>query len=316
MTIILFFFFIHSLGYNPKIALLGISTTHGNQEHHKITRNAALVLKASGLDHLRIVPGQTKPLTRPSMICPGIHGETGLDGTFVLPAFDSSLILENEKAVLHLAKLLQTMDDHTLTLIATGPLTNYSLLLTLYPELHCKIKQIIFMGGAIGSGNWTPSAEYNILVDPEAASIVMQSGISVTMVPLEVTHQAIVTDKVIQELETRLKKSPFCTLIVELLLFFKKTYQEVFDFHQGPPLHDPCAVAAVCAAELFTCKNMGVHVVTSDGPCLGQTVCDIYSKTDYPKINVATDIDVDGFMSILIDSLVQANINSSMNINQ
>lgn len=137
-------------------------------------------------------------------------------------------------------------------------------------------------------------------MDPEAASIVVQSGIPVTMVPLEVTHQAIVTDKVIQELETRLKKSAFCTLVVELMLFFKKTYQEVFDFNDGPPLHDPCAVAVLCAPELFTSKNMGVHVVTADGPCLGQTVSGYILPTTFFFLLIFCSFFCSFFLSILL----------------
>ncbi|KAI8329537.1 inosine-uridine preferring nucleoside hydrolase family protein [Chlamydoabsidia padenii] len=303
-------------GYNPNLRLLGISTTHGNQDHDKISRNAAVVLKAAGIDHVRIVPGQTKPLTQMPLSCPDIHGDSGLDGTTGLPCFDPLLVLKDEKAVLYLAHLLQTRKEAgevPLTLIATGPLTNYALLLTLYPELCDQIKQIIFMGGSIGPGNWTPCAEYNILVDPEAASIVFRSDIDVTMVPLEVTHQAIVTDAYIERLQTQLNHSHFCRVIVDLLLFFKKTYYEVFDFRQGPPLHDPCAVAVLCAPNLFKFKRMGVHVITSDGPCLGQTVCDIYRRTDSPQINVATDIQVDGFMDMLLDAFDRANQRSPLN---
>ncbi|KAI8093074.1 N-D-ribosylpurine ribohydrolase [Halteromyces radiatus] len=302
-------------GYNPKLRLLGISTCHGNQVHESTTRNAALILKAAGMDHLKVIPGQSKPLMRASIISPEIHGESGLDGTFVFPAYDPSLVQSDEKAVLYLARLIQGMDE-PITLIATGPLTNYALLLTLYPELHSKIKQILFMGGAISSGNRTPCSEFNVLADPESTWIVVQSDIPVTMVPLEVTHKALLTDQIIGELCDRLHRSKFCQLVLELLLFFKQTYEKVFAFHDGPPLHDPCAVAILIDPSLFTIKSMGVKVITDDGPCLGQTVCDIYNTTDYPKINVAMDINPPAFMSLLLDALEKANVQSPMNISQ
>ncbi|CAO3618772.1 unnamed protein product [Cunninghamella echinulata] len=304
-------------GYQPSLKLLGISTVGGNQEHEKVVRNASKVLKVSGLDHLRVYPGQDKPLLQKLLVCPEIHGDSGLDtpinqSNILDTYYAPELIVRDHKAVIHLAQLLSTLDE-PIHLIATGPLTNYALLLTLYPELHSKIKRIIFMGGSIGVGNISPAAEFNILVDSEAASIVIQSGVPITMVPLEVTHKAIITDQIMSLIATRLNHSPFSTLMIDLLSFFKLTYDQVFGFKQGPPLHDPCAVAFLVAPHLFTIQSMHVDVVTSDGLCKGRTVCDIYNLSIGPKIDVAIDIDVDAFMDMLLDTLERADQHSPLN---
>ncbi|CAO3616473.1 unnamed protein product [Cunninghamella blakesleeana] len=305
-------------GYLPNIKLLGLSTVGGNQEHEKVLRNAAKALKIAGLDHLRVYPGQEKPLLQHLLACPEIHGETGLDvlqednKEILETYYDPKLVVRNEKAVLHLGQVLSDTDE-PITLVATGPLTNYALLLTLYPELHSKIKEIVFMGGCIGIGNISPAAEFNILVDSEAASIVIQSGIPIVMIPLEVTHQLIITDEIMQMISTRLNHSRFSTLMIDILTFFKTTYNQVFGFKDGPPLHDPCTIAYLAASHLFTIKSMHVDVITSDNSCRGRTVCDLYNLSKEPKINVAVDVNVNEFMDLLLDTLEKVNQSSPLN---
>ncbi|KAI8394252.1 Inosine/uridine-preferring nucleoside hydrolase domain-containing protein [Radiomyces spectabilis] len=295
--------------YHPKLRLLGISTCYGNQSHEKTLRNAVCFAKAAGIT-VDIVPGQSKPIMREPIEAPSIHGESGLDGTFAMPAFDESLILK-ANAVLHLAELLRSSKEK-INLVATGPLTNYALLITLFPELKEKIEKLLFMGGAVGEGNWTPAAEYNILADPEAANIVMHSGLDVYMVPLEVTHMAGVTEKALADLSVACNDSEFSRLIVELMCFFKQTYKDVFGF-DCPPLHDPCAVAALCCPNLFKFTRMGVDVITDNGATLGQTLCDTYNRFPFPKVNVATNIDAEEFMKIMMDMCALANERSPMN---
>eukprot|EP01104_Vermistella_antarctica_P013966 TRINITY_DN431_c0_g1_i3.p1 TRINITY_DN431_c0_g1~~TRINITY_DN431_c0_g1_i3.p1 ORF type:complete len:247 (+),score=24.58 TRINITY_DN431_c0_g1_i3:125-865(+) len=145
-------------GYSDSLCLLGISTVGGNQTVEKTTKNCLKVLAVSGLTDVDVVPGLANPLARPNLLCPEIHGETGLDG----PSFPHDLHSAiKDKAVLHMAKVI-ALQDKPVTVVATGRLSNIALLITLFPELKDQVDEIVFMGGAIGHGNTSPCAEFNI----------------------------------------------------------------------------------------------------------------------------------------------------------
>ena len=212
-----------------------------------------------------------------------------------------------------------------MTLIATGPLTNVALLFLTYPELFVPtgISQIVLMGGAVGVGNTGPAAEYNIEHDPESASIVFEQAarpagkaVPVVMVPLEVTHTALVTDEVLDSLRTigaNGQQSAFSAVICDLLLFFRDAYSRVFGF-RFPPLHDPCAVAYVLQPELFATRRMRVDVDCISALCVGRTVCDIYSRSSKPaNVTVALKMDVSAFWNLMIDALTKADAASYLN---
>ncbi|RUS23081.1 inosine-uridine preferring nucleoside hydrolase-domain-containing protein [Endogone sp. FLAS-F59071] len=301
-------------GYHPSIELLGISTVHGNQTLPKTTYNAASFLKASGLRHLKVVPGQAAPLVKFPIVANEIHGDSGLDGSTLLPNPDPSTILHSEKAVVYMAQLF-AKQPRKITLVATGPLTNVALLLTLYPEVKSKIDKIVLMGGAIGPGNRTPVAEFNIVVDPEAAHIVLHSGLPIHMIPLDVTHRAIVTGEVLTQLRsTCAPDSKFCQLLVDLLLFYYETYKAVFGFKEGPPLHDPCAVAYVIDPSIFEVRDMRVEVVTHDGHACGQTICDIYNLSPHFKnVQMAVNIDPEALFDLMLNAWSEADSRSPLN---
>jgi len=161
------------------------------------------------------------------------------------------------------------------------------------------------MGGAITTGNQSPVAEFNILCDPEAASYVFHSDVKVVMVPLEVTHTALATDKVLNRI--KMMDSKFSTMIVDLLLFFKDTYKRVFDF-ESPPVHDACAVAYVIKPSIFKTRFMRVEVETGNSICQGQTVCDVWATTKLPpNVHVAEKMDPDAFWDLCIPAFEAAN---------
>eukprot|EP00128_Syssomonas_multiformis_P009548 Colp12_sorted_trinity150504_noHs@34163 len=198
------------------------------------------------------------------------------------------------------------------TLIATGALTNVALALTLYPECLHKIRSIVLMGGAMTTGNRSPVAEFNIMCDPEAASIVFESGVTVVMVPLEVTHTALVTPQVLERIRN-IGSGAFPTLVIDLLLFFKETYERVFGFKSGPPLHDPLAVAYVIAPHLFETKFLRVDVECGSSLCFGQTVCDVWGDSKLPRnVHVTTRVDVPAFWDLMIAALTKAEAASPM----
>ena len=198
------------------------------------------------------------------------------------------------------------------TLIATGPLTNVALLLINHPDSYKYIEKIVLMGGAMGIGNTGAVAEFNIQVDPEAASYVFESHlVPIYMVPLEITHQALVTSDVLNSIDRH--KSNLSKILVELLLFFKTTYKDVF-FMDQPPLHDPCAVAFVIDPSIFECRLMRVDVETSSNLSYGQTVCDVYKMSTKKKnVHVCTKMDVDKFWSMMTDAIEKANEASPVN---
>lgn len=194
--------------------------------------------------------------------------------------------------------------------VCTGAQTNLALLLTVYPEVKENIAEIVFMGGAIGQGNTSPGAEFNIECDAEACKIVLESGLNITMVPLEVTHTVCVTNDILSRLEKM--GSKFGTFIKDLLLFFKDSYLENFGF-SSPPLHDPCAIAFLIKPEIFETKFCRVDVDTGSFS-YGRTNCDIFGLTKSSKnVHVATKIDVEEFWNLMFEAFESANKVSILN---
>ena len=288
----------------------------GNQSLEKVTDNALRVLAAAGLDQIPVVAGQDKPLMRPSLHCPQIHGESGLDGPFggpVLPPATHSAL--PQKAVLVMAETIRERfllgdGNVRIQLVATGALTNVALLLILYPEFIDMVN-IVLMGGALGVGNTGPVVEFNIQTDPEAARVVFESGAHVTMIPLEVTHTALATPEILSRINTP-PNHPFLELIVELLTFFAETYKRVFKF-EHPPLHDPCAVAYVIAPELFKTERVRVDIETCSTLSAGQTVVDVWgSSGKAPNAVVCMEMDVMKFWDLMVDAIHAAAVASPL----
>ena len=273
-----------------------ITTTAGNQTVEKTTLNALKIMTFLG-SHIPVAMGCRKPLFRELIIAPEVHGETGLDGP-VLP--DSAY----EKSELHAVELMaETVrnSDEKITIIPTGALTNVALFLNTYPELKDKIEQISLMGGACWGGNWTAAAEFNILVDPEAAQIVFDSGIPIIMSGLDVTHKAIIKDSDRERLRRSGTKAGI--LVAELLDFFARFHDDNFDFG-GSPLHDPCAVAYLLKPDLFTSKMCHVDIETRGKLTTGATVVDFFDVLKEKKnVRLLYDIDRAGFVDLLAEHL-------------
>ncbi|EDU9327962.1 pyrimidine-specific ribonucleoside hydrolase RihA, partial [Salmonella enterica subsp. enterica] len=186
--------------------------------------------------------------------------------------------------------------------VATSPQTNVALLLNSHPELHAKIARIVTMGGAMGLGNWTPAAEFNIYVDPEAAEIVFQSGLPVVMAGLDVTHNAQIHAADIERF--RAIGNPISTIVAELLDFFLKYHKDEKWGFIGAPLHDPCTIAWLLKPELFTTIDRWVGVETQGKYTQGMTVVDYYFLTgNKPNATVMVDIDRQKFVDLLAERL-------------
>ena len=187
------------------------------------------------------------------------------------------------------------------TLLPTGPLTNLALALRLAPDIAPLIQQIVWMGGSLDVGNWTPAAEFNALCDPHAAQIVFSSGVPLVMFGLNATHQAIATPQRIAPI--RDLNTPVGEVVAGLLEFFAGHHRERYGW-DGGPLHDPLTCAYLLAPELFVTQPMYVEVDTSGGPSSGRTNCDLWNLTDEPpNAEVALQVDADGFYELLTERL-------------
>lgn len=285
-------------GHHPEIDLLAVTTVAGNQAVEKTTRNALKVCSFAKLTSIPIARGMERPLVRVSQHATNIHGESGLDG----PNIPEPVI---EPIAMHAVDLIiDTLikSDGDITLVATGPLTNIATAMRQEPAIIPKIKAISLMGGAIGLGNVTSAAEFNIHFDAEAASVVFSCGRPITMAPLEVTHLALATDSVIDRLRTSQKS--VAMLAADLLVYFADTYRKVFGF-SSPPLHDPCAVAVVIDPTIMRTKMAHVEIETTGHWTYGRTVCDIYgSMKRAANVHVGYTLDVTRFWAMVIDTLL------------
>ena len=282
---------------SPAIELVGITTVAGNQTLEKTTLNARRVCSVARIHGIPIAPGSDAPLTRPLRVARSIHGASGLDGpTFAEP----DVAADPRHAVDLMIEMASRHED--LTLVATGPLTNLAAALTREPRLADRLREIVFMGGAMGLGNWTPAAEFNVWADPEAAAAVLDSGVPVTMVPLEVTHRALATDEVMARIDAI--DTPVSAMSAELMRYFAQTYRRVFGF-PAPALHDPCAVAWVIDGEATVAtQRMHVAVETSSSLCDGRTVCDVYGMSGgAPNVSVGVDLDTERFWTLVVDAI-------------
>lgn len=284
--------------HHPEIELLAITTVAGNQSVEKTTHNA---LKVCSLAHIRDVPiamGMDRPLVRHAKHAPDIHGVSGMDGPHIP---EPTIELTHQHAVDLLIDLLMHSDGD-ITLVPTGPLTNIASAIRQQPAIIPKIKAISLMGGAMGLGNVTPAAEFNIHTDPEAAAIVFSCGRPITMVPLEVTHQALATSEVITRL--RAAQRPVATFAADLLVFFADTYRKVFGF-PAAPVHDPCAVAAVVDPDILHAHTMHVAIETNGEWTSGRTVCDIYGKLGKkPNARVGYSLEVERFWEMVLSTIL------------
>lgn len=289
---------------SPELELKAVTTSAGNQTPEKTLRNALRILTLLQRSDIPVAGGAVKPLMRELIIADNVHGESGLDGP-ELP--EPNFAPQQCNAVELIAKTLRESAE-PVTIVATGPLTNIALLLTSHAELQPKIARIVFMGGAAGLGNWTPAAEFNIYVDPEAAEIVFQSGLPIVMAGLDVTHRAQIMSEDIERF--RQLGNPVATVVADLLDFFMEYHkQEKWGF-QGAPLHDPCTIAWLIKPSMFTCVERWVGVETQGKYTQGMTVVDYYGLTNNaPNTTVMMDIDRQAFVDLLVERVGTAYAN-------
>lgn len=284
---------------NPRIDLRAVTTVSGNGYLKHTTHNALVALTVAGVETVPVAAGASDPLKRTSRPATWIHGANALGGP-ELP--EPTVALDSRNAVELIADTIEASDE-PITLVPTGPLTNIAMFLDQEPELVDRVKEIVWMGGSTGRGNVGAYPEFNAWADPEAADIVVRSGLPLTMVGLNISHQALITENVIQTIaaiDNRTSKFG-----VELLRFFCKTYDEVEGMPEGP-LHDPITVAILIDRAVATIQRAHVDVEVAGEHTAGATCVDLHNMLGRePNVDVAMTLDVERFWS-LVTSAVSA----------
>jgi purine nucleosidase len=282
---------------SPELEVLAVTAVAGNVPLALTEKNARKVVELAG-GGVPVHAGCDRPLVRPQVTAEFVHGETGLDGAD-LP--EPKWPLARAHAVDAIIEILRTHPPGTVTLCPIGPLTNVATALQKAPDVAPRIREIVLMGGAIGEGNITPSAEFNVYVDPHAARCVFEAGVPLVMHGLDVTHQALVTPArlaAIRALDTVVSRA-----VVGLLEFYN-IYDQTKRGRAGAPLHDPCAIAYLLRPELFDGRTCHVQIETTGEHTLGRTVVDWSARHGRtPNATVIHGIDADGFFALLTERL-------------
>ena len=279
---------------SPMLDILAVTSVCGNQTIQKTTYNAQRICALIGLEAQGAM-GRALPLVGDPIIAPTVHGESGLDG----PALPEPAFPPHSKSAIEVMAEILERHPEPVTLVPTGPLTNVAALLLAHPELKSKIARISLMGGGVQFGNWTPAAEFNILVDPEAADVVFSSGIPIIMAGLDVTEKALIFPEDFQRI--RAVGNKVSQVVADWLEFFYGFHRKMG--YPGAPVHDAVAVAALVRPEILTMQDMYVAVETQGEYCRGATIGDfrgIAGKA--PNAKVILDIDRQAFADLLVEA--------------
>lgn len=276
---------------DERLNILGVTTVAGNQTLEKVTNNVRKVYTYLGIS-TPVASGAKGPISRKLFLGDEVHGVTGLDGwDFPTPTFE----IDSDNAVTFMREKIMNCEGKV-TIVAVGPLTNIGLLFSVFPEVKDKIEEISIMGGSIYGGNTTPHAEFNIFVDPEAATVVFESGIPVIMSGLEVTHAAGIRHEEIKQLMD--KDGKVSKMCGHLLKFYVGYHNR--EGYASFPLHDVCSVMYLLHPEIFTYKDMNVKIDCSEGQNRGMTIADPRDFVETEKnTRVLLDIDREKFIEIL-----------------
>lgn len=290
-----------ALASPDEIEVLGITAVAGNVPLSLTAKNARIVCELAGRTDIPVYAGCDRPLIRSLVTAEHVHGKTGLDGPD-LP--DPQMPLADGHAVDFIIQTLRAQAPGTVTLCPLGPLTNIAMAFRKAPDIVDRVQEIVLMGGAYFEvGNITPTAEFNIHVDPEAADIVFRSGRPIVVMPLDVTHKALVTkprNDAFRALGNRVGIAA-----AEMTDFFERFDKEKYG-SAGAPLHDPCVTAYLIRPELFSGRHVNVEVETLSELTMGMTVADWWGVTNRaPNALFIGDLDADGFFALLTERLAR-----------
>ena len=286
---------------SPELDVLGLTAVAGNVPLHLTQKNAMKICELAGKPDTKVFSGAIRPLVRQLVTAEEVHGKTGLNGPD-LP--EPTMKLQDQHAVDFIIETIMREPPATVTLCPLGPLTNIALAMSREPRIVPRIQEIVLMGGGLfEGGNVTPTAEFNIYVDPHAADIVLKCGAPIVMMPLDVTHKALTTAKRIAAIRALGTKVGIAT--AELLEFFERFDEDKYGT-DGGPLHDPCVIAYLLKPELFGGRFINVSVETASELTMGMTVADWWGVTKREKnVTYMRDIDHEGFYALLTERLAR-----------
>jgi len=282
-----------------ELDVLGITTVAGNVPLELTQRNARMMCDIAGRTDLPVYAGCEKPLVRDAITAEYIHGATGIDG---IDVFEPETPLQAQHAVDFIVETLRNAETASVTLIPTGPMTNIAAAIQRDPAILDAVERIVSMGGAMREGgNRSPSAEFNVLVDPHAADIVYRCGRPVTAMGLDVTHQVLSTRERVMRI--RNVGNAVAVATADMLSFFHRYDTRKYG-SEGAPLHDPCTVAWLLRPDLFATKACNLSVETGSALTLGHTAVDFWHVTDRPhNIDWTYEVDAEGFYDLLVEKL-------------
>ena len=288
-----------ALAAAEELEVLGLVAVAGNLPLAQTERNARRVCELAGRSDVPVYAGCARPLLRPLATAERIHSETSRD-RLLLP--EPTLPLRAQHGVDFLIDTLRTAKPGTITLCALGPLTNIAMAFVKAPEAAGKIRELVIMGGAgFELGNVTPAAEFNMHVDPHAASIVIDSGIPITMIPLDVTHQLTTTEPRLAAL--RALPNRCGAAVAALLAAFERNRRPKF----GPrarALHDPSVIGYLLRPDLYEGREVNVAIETQSPLTVGMTVVDWWGVTGRPvNSRFLSTVDAGGFYELLTEKL-------------
>jgi purine nucleosidase len=290
-----------ALASPEELDVVGIVTVAGNLPLPQTERNARRVCELAGRTDIPVYAGCARPLVRPLATAEHVHGEIARD-RLLLP--EPTMALRPQHGVDFLIETLCGEEAGTITLCALGPLTNIAMALVKAPEVAERIGELVVMGGACFElGNVTPAAEFNIHIDPHAAAIVVDSGIAMTMIPLDVTHQVLTTPKRLTAL--RALGNRCGSAVAALLASFERKRRAAFG-SRGRALHDPCVIAYLLRPALFGGREVNIAIETQSPLTLGMTVVDWWGVTSRrPNARLMSTVDTSGFYELMIERLAR-----------
>ncbi|MBY6047556.1 nucleoside hydrolase [Vannielia litorea] len=284
---------------SPELEVVGITAVAGNIPLALTSLNARKTVEVAGRTDIPVFAGCEKPLAHSLTTAEHVHGQTGLDG-YDLP--DPTLPLQEQHAVDFIIETLRAEPPGTVTLCPLAPLTNIATALQRAPDIAPKIAEIVLMGGAYFEvGNYTPAAEFNIYVDPEAADIVFKSGVPLTVMSLDVTHKMLVTRPRVEAIHALGNRTG--EVVAGWIGFFERFDTAKYG-SEGAPLHDPSTIAYLLDPTLFTGRHINVEIEVASPLTRGMTVADWWGVTDRtPNATFMGAVDAPGFFKLLTERL-------------
>ena len=282
---------------SPGIDLRAVTTTFGNCSVEDATRNALRILTLAGATTIPVAQGASGSLAGTSELGNYVHGASGLDG----PGLPEPAFGVTQLSAVEMIEQVLAAATEPITIVATGPITNVAAMLQRGIADRSRIREIVFMGGSVDRGNHTPTAEFNTFADPEALAVVLESGLPIKMVGLNLTHQALATPEIVARMQAM--NHHIGNVAAEWMGFFGSSYRSVWAF-DAPPVHDPCTIAALIRPDVIKWQRCFVAVETAGEWTRGTTVVDLHDRYHRSaNVDVAMTLDVDAYWDLVLEAI-------------